>query len=212
MTPKLTVRIFQRLSESLPDPRTELNYADHFQLLVAVILSAQATDISVNRVTGALFKAAPTPGAMIALGENGIKEHIKSIGLSNTKAKNILNTSRKLVEKHQSIIPHTREELEALPGVGRKTAGVVLNVAYGESTIPVDTHVFRVSNRLGLVSTKNPTETEKRLLEVVPKEFLSCAHHLLILHGRYVCKARKPLCEECCVNRLCEFPEKAVGK
>jgi endonuclease III len=209
MTPKAISRIFQLLTESLPDPQTELNFDGHFQLLVAVILSAQATDVSVNRVTASLFKTAASPEAMISLGENGIKQHIKSIGLANNKARNVFKTSKMLVEKHQSQVPQTRTELEALPGVGRKTAGVVLNVAFGEATIPVDTHVFRVSNRLGLVATKTPTETEIRLLKIVPRQFLPKAHHLLILHGRYTCKARKPACAECCVKSLCKYPEKA---
>ena len=208
MTPSSITKVFQLLSKSFPDPKTELKFDNHFQLLIAVMLSAQATDISVNRVTGALFEAAPDPSAMVILGENRIKSFIKSIGLANTKAKNIYKTCRKLIEEHNSAIPRTRKELESLPGVGHKTAGVVLNVAFGEATIPVDTHVFRVSNRLGLVSTKNPTETEKQLLELVPQKYLPSAHHLLILHGRYVCKARKPLCAECCVNKQCEHPEK----
>lgn len=210
MTPKNISRVFQLLSKSLPNPQTELKYGDNYQLMIAVILSAQATDVSVNRVTGPLFKEAPTPDTMIALGEKRIKNHIKSIGLYNAKAKHILDTSRILVEQYDSAIPRTRKELEALPGVGRKTAGVILNVAFGEATIPVDTHVFRVSNRLGLVRTKTPTTTEKQLLEVVPKKYLGKAHHLLILHGRYVCKARNPLCEACCVNQVCEFGEKTV--
>ena len=210
MLSKSIQRIFRLLSEHFPNPQTELIFNDHYQLLIAVILSAQATDVSVNRVTTTLFKDAPTPTKMVQLGEKGIKNHIKSIGLSNTKAKNVLNTSRILIEKHDSKIPDTRDALETLPGVGNKTAGGVLNVAYGEATIPVDTHVFRVSNRLGLVKTKTPTETEKRLLKIVPQEFLPKAHHLLILHGRYVCKARKPLCMDCCIKQQCEYPEKTA--
>jgi endonuclease-3 len=210
MLSKSIHKIFRLLADSFPNPQTELIFQDHYQLLIAVILSAQATDISVNRVTASLFPAAPTPETMILLGEKGIKNHIKSIGLSNTKAKNVLNTSKMLVERYNSIIPETREELETLPGVGRKTAGVVLNVAYGKATIPVDTHVFRVSNRLGLVSTKTATETEKILLNIVPKKFLHKAHHLLILHGRYVCKARKPACIDCCIHSHCEYQEKTT--
>ena len=208
MSPNSIGKIFRLLSAHFPDPKTELIYQNPYQLLIAVILSAQATDISVNRVTTSLFKAAPTPETMVGLGEKEIKNHIKSIGLFNTKAKNILNTSRMLMEKHNSNIPSTREELEALPGVGRKTAGVVLNVAYGKATIPVDTHVFRLSNRLGLVRTKTATETENRLLEIIPRKYLPKAHHLLILHGRYICKARKPLCMDCCINPQCEYPQK----
>jgi len=210
MTPRTVSRLFQLLSTSLPRPQTELAFGTEFQLLVAVILSAQATDLSVNRVTPALFQSAPTPEAMVALGEDGIRKHIKSIGLYNGKAKNILATSRILVERHGSSVPRTRAELEALPGVGRKTAGVILNVAFGEATIPVDTHVFRVSNRLGLVSAKTPAETEKQLLQVVPRKFRSSAHHLLILHGRYVCRARNPLCASCSVSRQCEYPGKTA--
>jgi len=210
MLSKSIHKIFRLLADSFPNPQTELIFKDHFQLLIAVILSAQATDISVNRVTASLFPAAPTPETMILLGEKGIKNHIKSIGLSNTKAKNVLKTSKMLVERYNSKIPDTREELETLPGVGRKTAGVVLNVAYGKATIPVDTHVFRVSNRLGLVSTKTATETEKQLLKIVPKKFLPKAHHLLILHGRYVCKARKPACMDCCIRTHCEYQEKTT--
>ncbi len=203
-------KIFQLLADSFPNPQTELIYKDHYQLLIAVILSAQATDISVNRATATLFSDAPTPETMVLLGEKGIKNHIKSIGLANTKAKNVLNTSRMLIEKYNSKIPDTREKLESLPGVGQKTAGVVLNVAYGKATIPVDTHVFRVSNRLGLVRTKTATETEKKLLKIVPKKFLPKAHHMLILHGRYICKARKPACTDCCINLYCEYQEKTA--
>lgn len=210
MRPGSVAKVFQHLSESTPNPQTELHFASEFQLLVAVILSAQATDVSVNKVTQALFKSAPTPESMVALGEKGIKNHIRSIGLFNAKAKNILATSRILIENHRSTVPRTRKELEALPGVGRKTAGVILNVAFGEATIPVDTHVFRVSNRTGLVSAKTPAETERQLLGIVPKKFLGTAHHLLILHGRYVCKARNPFCAGCCIHRWCEYPEKTV--
>lgn len=210
MSPANIAKIFRYLSDSLPDPKTELVFQDHYQLLIAVMLSAQATDVSVNRVTASLFKAAPTPEKMVKLGEKGIRKHIMSVGLFNTKAKNILNTSRILLDEHNGGVPRTREALEALPGVGQKTAGVVLNVAYGEATIPVDTHVYRVSNRLGLVRTKTPAETEKRLLAIVPRMFLPKAHHLLILHGRYVCKARRPLCVSCCVQMLCEYQEKTA--
>lgn len=210
MQPTSITKIFRLLADSFPNPQTELIYKNNYQLLIAVILSAQATDISVNRVTATLFSDAPTPDLMVQLGEKEIKNHIKSIGLSNTKAKNVLNTSRIIIEKYNSKIPDTREELETLPGVGRKTAGVVLNVAFGEATIPVDTHVFRVSNRLGLVKTKSATETEKKLLKIVPKKLLPKAHHLLILHGRYVCKARKPACSDCCIRLHCEYQAKTV--
>lgn len=211
MNSSRTCRIFERLAESLPEPRAELNYENDFQLLVAVMLSAQATDVSVNRVTGPLFNIAPTPEAMLLLGEAGLKNRIRTVGLANTKAKNIIKTCRVLVEAHQSGVPQTREALEALPGVGRKTAGVVLNVAFGNATIPVDTHVFRVSNRIGLVRAKNPLETEQQLLRIVPARFRSSAHHLLILHGRYICKARKPLCAQCCLLECCEYLEKTDG-
>ncbi len=195
--------IFKLLSNAYPNPRSDLEYRSNFQLLIAVILSAQATDISVNRVTPALFKAASTPDDMVKLGEKEIKKHIRSIGLSNNKARNILKTCSLLIKKHNSQVPDTREELEQLSGVGPKTAGVVLNVAFDKPEIPVDTHVFRLANRLGLVKTKNADLTEKQLKKIVPNWVMKKAHHLLILHGRYVCKARTPLCMRCCIVEYC---------
>ncbi len=201
--------IFTRFRESNPDPRTELNYSSNFQLLVAVVLSAQATDKSVNQATKQLFKVAPNPQSMQELGLENLKKHIRSIGLFNTKAKNILNICRILLEKHDGRVPNDRKSLEFLPGVGRKTANVILNTAFGEPTIAVDTHIFRVSNRTGLAPGKNVLEVEKNLLEIVPKEFRVDAHHWLILHGRYTCIARKPKCSECNIFDLCEFNDKA---
>lgn len=207
--PKATIeKIFQIFSKANSNPTTELKYKNHFELIVAVMLSAQATDVSVNLATPKLFAAAPTPQAMCNLRVEKIQELIKTIGLYRTKAKNIFLTSQILVNKHNSIIPKTRQELEALPGVGVKTAAVVLNVAYGAATIPVDTHVFRVSNRLELVQTKTPDKTEKELLQVIPAWALDRAHHWLILHGRYVCKARKPLCESCPLTKYCPYFQK----
>lgn len=200
--------IFTRFRESNPDPRTELNYSNNFQLLVAVVLSAQATDKSVNQATKQLFKVAPNPQSMQELGLENLKKHIRSIGLFNTKAKNILNICRILLEKHDGRVPNDRKSLESLPGVGRKTANVILNTAFGEPTIAVDTHIFRVSNRTGLAPGKNVLEVEKNLLESVPKEFHVDAHHWLILHGRYTCIARKPKCNECKIFDLCEFTDK----
>ena len=211
MTPKKIDSIFKKLSNSIASAETALNYSNDFQLLVAVILSAQATDVSVNKVTPALFETAPNPKKMMELGETRLQEYIKQIGLYKTKAANIIKTCKLLVEKHHSKVPDSREALEELPGVGRKTAGVVLNVAFNKPEIPVDTHVFRLSNRLGLVKTKTPEETEIRLLEVVPDWVKKKAHHLLILHGRHVCKARKPLCEECVLSSLCEYDSKTIG-
>ena len=201
--------IFTRFRESNPDPRTELNYSSNFQLLVAVVLSAQATDKSVNQATKQLFQVAPNPQSMQELGLENLKKHIRSIGLFNTKAKNILNISRILLEKHDGRVPNDRKSLEFLPGVGRKTANVILNTAFGEPTIAVDTHIFRVSNRTGLAPGKNVLEVEKNLLEIVPKEFRVDAHHWLILHGRYTCIARKPKCSECKIFDLCEFTDKS---
>ncbi len=210
MTPKKINNIFKRLTESITEPITALEYNSEFELLIAVILSAQATDVSVNQATPALFQVAPSPKAMLDLGEKKLVGFIKRIGLYKSKSANIIKTCKILVEEHNSAIPNTREELERLPGVGRKTAGVVLNVAFGKPEIPVDTHVFRVSNRLGLVKAKNVDETEKQLLKNVPDWAKPKAHHLLILHGRHVCKARKPMCQDCCLNKLCEFKEKTV--
>jgi endonuclease-3 len=196
--------IFARLAAANPDPRGELEYATNYQLLVAVILSAQATDKGVNRATGPLFAACPTPQAMVALGEPGLSEAIKSIGLFKTKAKNVIATSRLLLERHGGEVPQDRAALEALPGVGRKTANVVLNIAFGEPTIAVDTHIFRVANRTGLATGKEPRTVEEKLLRSVPAEYRLHAHHWLILHGRYVCKARQPQCHDCPISDLCD--------
>ena len=210
MSPKKIDQLFRALVQSIPDPVSELKYHSIYQLLVAVILSAQATDVSVNKVTPKLFQKAPTPEAMVSLGIAKIKSHIKSIGLYNAKAQNIFNCSKMLIEEYGSQVPDTREHLERLPGVGRKTAGVVLNIAFKQPTIPVDTHVFRVSNRMGLVKAKTPEKTEEQLIAVVPDWAGNTAHHLLILHGRYVCKAQKPLCSHCCICEYCEFAEKRM--
>ncbi len=200
--------IFERLRAANPQPRTELLYRSPFELLVAVILSAQATDKSVNKATAGLFRAAHTPAAMLALGVDRLSGHIRSIGLYNSKAKNIIETCRLLLERHSGEVPASREELERLPGVGRKTANVVLNTAFGQPTIAVDTHIFRVANRTGLVAGKTPRAVEDKLLKVVPAEFLKDAHHWLILHGRYTCKARNPACSACAINDLCEYRRK----
>src|SRR3972149_1825488 len=197
--------IFARLKRANPAPRTELGYSTPFELLVAVILSAQATDKSVNRATARLFKTANTPRKMLALGASSLKRHIKTIGLHNTKAANILKTCKILVARHDGRVPHTRAELEALPGVGRKTANVVLNTAFGHPTIAVDTHIFRVANRTGLAPGKNVLVVERKLNEVVPERYRKDAHHWLVLHGRYVCKARKPDCPRCTIRDLCEY-------
>ena len=208
MTPRRRAAIFARLKAANPEPRTELEYSSPFQLLVAVMLSAQATDKGVNRATAELFRIAPNPQAMLALGVAGLSSHIKSIGLFNTKARNIIETCRLLVQSFAGEVPANREALESLPGVGRKTANVVLNVAFGESTIAVDTHIFRVANRTGLAPGRTPLDVEIRLLEVVPGEYRRHAHHWLILHGRYVCIARKPRCPECAIADLCEYDRK----
>jgi len=201
--------IFERLRASNPAPKTELRYNSTFELLVAVILSAQATDKGVNKATARLFPVANTPQAILDLGEDGLKAHIKTIGLFNSKAKNILAACRILVDDHGGAVPRERKALEALPGVGRKTANVVLNTAFGEPTMAVDTHIFRVANRTRLAPGKTPLAVELRLLRLVPKEFLQDAHHWLILHGRYVCTARKPRCPDCPIADLCEFNDKA---
>ncbi|MGJ3257429.1 MAG: endonuclease III [Alcanivorax sp.] len=198
--------IFTRLRDQNPNPTTELEYSNDFELLVAVVLSAQATDVGVNKATARLYPVANTPEAIFALGVDGLKEYIKTIGLFNSKAENIIQLCKILIEQHDSQVPRTREELEALPGVGRKTANVVLNTAYGLPTMAVDTHIFRVSNRTRIAPGKNVLEVEKRLVRLVPEEFLRDAHHWLILHGRYVCTARKPKCGECLIADLCEFP------
>ncbi len=202
--------IFSRWRNANPHPKTELNYSSPFELLVAVTLSAQATDKGVNKATDKLFPVANTPAAIYALGEDGLKQYIKTIGLYNSKAANVIKACKMLVELHNSKVPENREALEALPGVGRKTANVVLNTAFGHPTMAVDTHIFRVSNRMKLAPGKNVVEVEKRLLRVIPKEFLIDAHHWLILHGRYICRARKPKCEECMVCDLCESKEKTA--
>ncbi|TAN81092.1 MAG: endonuclease III [Gallionella sp.] len=202
-------QIFLRLQAANPHPTTELEYHTPFELLVAVLLSAQATDVSVNHATRQLFPVANTPQAMLALGEEKLREFIRRIGLYQTKARHLIQTCRLLVERHGGAVPQTREALEALPGVGRKTASVILNTAFGQPTIAVDTHIFRVANRIGLAPGKTVLEVENKLLKVVPDEFKRDAHHWLILHGRYVCRARKPKCGVCVINDLCEYKEKA---
>ncbi|WP_150914080.1 endonuclease III [Marinobacter halotolerans] len=197
--------IFSRLRDANPSPTTELNYTNPFELLIAVILSAQATDVGVNKATARLFPVANTPEGIYALGVEGLKEYIKTIGLFNSKAENVIKTCKALIEKHNSQVPDNREDLEALPGVGRKTANVVLNTAFGQPAMAVDTHIFRVSNRTGIAPGKNVLEVEKRLMRLVPREFLLNAHHWLILHGRYTCTARKPRCGACEIEDLCEF-------
>ncbi len=200
--------IFRRLREANPHPTTELEYSTPFELLVAVILSAQATDAGVNKATRKLFAAANTPQAIADLGVQGLSRYIRTIGLYNSKARNIVETCRILLREHDGRVPHDRAALEALPGVGRKTANVILNTAFGEPVIAVDTHIFRVANRTGLAKGKTPLEVEKRLTRLVPEEFLKDAHHWLILHGRYVCKARKPDCPDCLIADLCEYRHK----
>ena len=208
MKPKQREEFFRRLQAAMPEPTTELEYRSPFELLVAVILSAQATDVGVNRATRRLFAVANTPRQILDLGLEGLKDHIRTIGLYNSKAANIIETCRILLERHEGEVPRERAALEALPGVGRKTANVVLNTAFGEPTIAVDTHIFRVSNRTGLAPGKNPLQVERELLRVVPKPYRKDAHHWLILHGRYTCKARKPACAECIVRDLCGFKSK----
>ena len=200
--------IFSRLRSENPNPTTELEFTSTFELLISVILSAQATDVSVNKATRELYKVANTPETILALGVDGLKSYIKTIGLFNTKAENVIKTCAALVERHDSQVPSTREELEALPGVGRKTANVVLNTAFRQPAMAVDTHIFRVSNRTGIAPGKNVLEVEKNLLKWVPGEFLLDAHHWLILHGRYICTARKPRCGACVIYDLCEFKDK----
>jgi len=203
-------QLYERLAKTNPNPRTELKYRSDFELLVSVVLSAQATDISVNKATAKLFKVANTPAGILALGEDRLKPFIQTIGLFNSKAKNIVGACRILVERHDGQVPRDREALEALPGVGRKTANVVLNTAFGEPTIAVDTHIFRVSNRTGLATGKNVLAVEKKLEKFTPDEFKRDAHHWLILHGRYVCKARKPACPTCVIADLCDYKPKTV--
>ena len=200
--------IFERLREQNPTPTTELNYNSTFELLIAVLLSAQATDVSVNKATKKLYAVANTPQALLDLGEEGVRQYIKTIGLFNSKAKNTIKTCQILVDEYGGEVPEDRKALEALPGVGRKTANVILNTAFGHPTIAVDTHIFRVSNRTGIAPGKDVVEVEKKLLRMVPKEFKVDAHHWLILHGRYTCLARKPRCGSCIIEDLCEFKEK----
>jgi endonuclease-3 len=208
MNKQKRTEIFSRLQEENPKPVTELNYSSNFELLIAVILSAQATDVGVNKATSKLYPVANTPEAIFALGVDDLKKYIKTIGLFNSKAENVIKTCRALIDRHASQVPRTREELEALPGVGRKTANVVLNTAFGQMAIAVDTHIFRVSNRTGIAPGKNVLDVEKRLLRLIPQAFLLDAHHWLILHGRYTCIARKPRCGACLIEDLCEFKDK----
>ncbi|MGI9257243.1 MAG: endonuclease III [Gammaproteobacteria bacterium] len=211
MNPTKRRQIYKRLAAANPAPTTELEYRSPFELLVSVVLSAQATDVSVNKATTELFRVANTPEAILELGVSGLKPYIQTIGLYNNKAKNIVAACRILLEKHEGEVPRDRESLEALPGVGRKTANVVLNTAFGEPTIAVDTHIFRVSNRTGLAPGKNVIEVEKKLLKFTPDEFKKDAHHWLILHGRYICKARKPECPTCPIADLCDYRPKTVA-
>lgn len=211
MTPTQINEFYARLAKAMPNPKSELEYVNPYTLLVAVVLSAQATDVGVNKATRALFARITTPAEMVALGEDALREAIRTIGLFKTKAKNVIELSRILLERHGGEVPHDRAALEALPGVGRKTANVVLNVAFGEPTIAVDTHCFRVGNRTGLAPGKTPLEVEERLMAVTPPQWGHDAHHYLILHGRYVCTARKPHCPACIVRDLCEYPEKTPG-
>ncbi len=203
-------QIMARLAERDPEPTTELHFETPFQLLIAVMLSAQSTDRGVNAATASLFPAAPDAESMLALGVEGVKEHIRTLGLFNNKAKNVIETCRILVERHGGEVPRDRSALEALPGVGRKTANVILNTAFGEPTIAVDTHIFRVANRTGFAPGKNVRAVEGHLVKVMPKAYLRHAHHWLILHGRYVCTARKPRCAECRIHDLCEYPDKTA--
>ena len=211
MKKKQIVEMFQRLSSEVPEPKGELYYTNPFTLVVAVVLSAQATDAGVNKATGALFDEADSPAEMVALGEERVRELVKSIGLYRNKAKNIILLSQKLLDEFDSEVPQTREELESLPGVGRKTANVVLNIAFDLPTIAVDTHLFRVGNRTGLGVGKTPLEVEKALEKAIPDEYKLHAHHWLILHGRYICKARTPECPNCLIRDLCDYREKRVG-
>ncbi len=208
MTPEQRETMFARLAAANPRPRTELDYLDPYTLLVAVVLSAQATDLGVNKATKRLFAAASTPQAMLDLGEDAVREHVKTIGLYRNKAKNVIALSRILVDRFDGRVPHDREALESLPGVGRKTANVVLNEIFGEPTIAVDTHVFRVANRTGLAPGRTPEAVERGLMQAVPEAYRHGAHHWLILHGRYVCKAAKPLCGRCVIRDVCAYPDK----
>ncbi len=206
------LQIFQRLSNAIPEPSTELEHSSIFELLIAVILSAQATDKGVNIATRKLYAVANTPQAIVDLGVEGLERYIKTIGLYHAKAKNVIACCRQLITQHNSEVPNTREALEALPGVGRKTANVILNTAFGQPTIAVDTHLFRLGNRTKLATGKNVLEVEKKYLKTIPKPFLQDAHHLLILHGRYTCTARNPKCGECCIVDLCEYKDKVIPK
>jgi endonuclease III len=208
MDQKTCSEIFKRLKKQNPNPTTELVYNSDFELLVAVVLSAQATDISVNKATIELFKIANTPEKIFKLGETKLKTYIKTIGLFNSKASNIIKTCKLMIDKFDSIVPQTREELESLPGVGRKTANVILNTAFGHNTIAVDTHVFRVANRLKLANGKTPEKVEQQLIKIIPDKYIYDAHHWMILHGRYTCTARKPKCEDCILFDLCDFGQK----
>src|SRR5690554_2027725 len=208
MNKEKRIEIFTRLRDENPNPTTELNYSTPFELLIAVILSAQATDVGVNKATDKLYPVANTPEAIYALGVDGLKDYIKTIGLYNSKAVNVIRACEILIKKHNSVVPDNRADLEALPGVGRKTANVVLNTAFGQPTMAVDTHIFRVGNRTGLAVGKNVLEVEHRLVKVIPKEFIVDAHHWLILHGRYCCIARKPKCHECVVADVCNWPDR----
>jgi endonuclease-3 len=210
MNQQKRAEIFARLKAHNPNPTTELHYSTPFELLIAVVLSAQATDVGVNKATARLYPVANTPEKILALGVDGLKQYIKTIGLFNSKAENVIKTCRILIEQHSSTVPRSREALEALPGVGRKTANVVLNTAFGEPTIAVDTHIFRVANRTGLAPGKDVVEVEKKLMKFVPAEYRLDAHHWLILHGRYTCVARKPKCGSCIIEDLCEFKEKTT--
>jgi endonuclease-3 len=210
MNPEKIRKIFERFQKANPKPTTELVYHSPFELLLSVILSAQATDVSVNKATAQLFKIANSPQKIIELGLVKLKQSVKTIGLYNTKAQNIMKTCKILVEQYNSQVPHDREALESLPGVGRKTANVILNTCFGELVIAVDTHIFRVANRIGLAHSQSRLEVEKQLTKEIPKPFLHDAHHWLILHGRYTCVARKPKCPECLINDLCEFPDKTL--
>jgi len=210
MNKKAVKHLFETLKSIDPEPKTELNYNTAFELVIAVLLSAQSTDVGVNKATAKLYPVANTPQAFLELGEEGLKKYIATIGLYNSKAKHAIQTARKLVDEFDGEVPRTRKELESLPGVGRKTANVVLNVLWGEPTMAVDTHIFRVSNRTGLAPGKNPLEVEKGLLKSIPKEYMKYAHHWLILHGRYTCTARKPKCHICPINDACSWAEKVI--
>jgi endonuclease-3 len=212
MNAEKRLEIFKRLSAAIPQPATELKYESTFELLIAVILSAQATDKGVNIATRNLFKVANTPQAIFDLGIEGLESHIRTIGLYHAKAKNIIACCEQLIQRHNALVPNTREALEALSGVGRKTANVILNTAFGQPTIAVDTHLFRLGNRTRLATGKNVLQVEQKYLKTIPKEYMQDAHHLLILHGRYTCTARNPKCGECCIVDLCEYPHKVIPK